>query len=199
MQQLWSYLWFRFTAVTALGKSTKISLNSDKELLRKSRLCSLIFFLHFSDFYMHSLHFPLWDQRSLYTSCFEKALGHLLSKGVWGGWCYVSALALGSGELPRWESSHQAHLPRAFQILKILNILWEKKWGSTRWWPLCQEAFKVGSQVQEETLGQEGSTGVIRILFFLSKFLVFRCQVPNPPLLPHTLVPHLLLLTEMCL
>lgn len=45
MQQLWSYLWFRFTAVTALGKSSsKISPNSDKELPRKSRLCYLFFF-----------------------------------------------------------------------------------------------------------------------------------------------------------
>lgn len=47
--------------------------------------------------------------------------------------------------------------------------------------------------------GAGGKHGVIPIMFFLSKLLVFKCQVPNPLLPPHTLVPHLLLLTEMCL
>lgn len=166
MQQLWSYLWFRFTEITALGESAfKIFLSSGKELLRKSRvwffwLIGWLGFGGFSAFLSLTDQSPFtWgmsqDQCFCYTFCFEQALGYPLWKGVLGGWCCLPALALVSGKPPRWASFLSVQLPRACQILKILSIHWGKKGERTRgegdnpcdknpsWW---------GSQVQDKTL-----------------------------------------------
>lgn len=205
MQQLWSYLWFRFTEMTALGKSAfKIFLNSEKELLRKSRVwffwlvgwafggfCAFVSFRYQSPF--------AWGmsqgQCFFCPFCFGQALGHPLWKGVWGGCCYLPALALVSGKLPRWASFLNAQLPRAFQILKILSIHCGKELGRSRGegdnLTLCQESLMVGQPGARRDPGAGEKRQVIPVLFFSWNLLGCKCQVPNPPLPPCTLTPAL--------
>lgn len=134
------------------------------------------------------LHSPLWSQCSFYTSCFEQALGHPQCKV--GGWFCVWAPALGSGELLRWTSSSlYAELPRAFQILKILDIPWQKKLGRIRGkvmvpMPGSPPGGQLGARWNR---GAGGKHKVIPVLFVLSNQLGFKCQAPDPllPLCAH--------------
>lgn len=132
--------------------------------------------------------------------CFGQALGHPPFKGVWGGCCYLPALALVSGKLPRWASFLSAQLPRAFQILKILSIHCGKELGRTRgegdnlcaknpsWW---------GSQVQDETLEQERSTRSFLFCSFPETSLVANAKFQTLHCLPACSPLLLLLLSEV--
>lgn len=218
MQQLWSYLWFRFTEITALGESAfKIFLSSGKELLRKSRVWFLGWlvdwlidwlgfgggsaFLSFTDQSAFTWGMSQ-DQCFCYIFCFEQALGYPLWKGVWGGWCYLPALALVSGKLPKWTSFLSAQLPRAFQILKILSIHWGKKVGRTRGEgdnPCARNPSWWGSQVQDRTLMQERSARSCLVCSFPQRSLFASAKYQTLHCLPACSPLHLLLLSEMCL
>lgn len=211
MQQLWSYLWFRFTEMTALGKSAfKVFLSSEKELLRKSRVwffwlvgwafggfCAFVSFRYQSPF--------AWGmaqgQCFFCPLCFGQALGHPPWKGVWGGWCYLPALALVSGKLLRWASFLSAQLPRPFQILKILRIHCGKKLGRTRGEgdnPCAKNPSWWGSQVQDETLEQERSARSFLFCSFPETSLVANAKFQTLHCLPARSLLHLLLLSEVC-
>lgn len=181
MQQLWSYLRFRFTEITALGKSAfNIFLSSEKELLRKFRvwfLCLVGWLIGwlgfwgfcFSQFYRTTslcmgdvpgpvflLHLLLWAGPGVSPA--ERALGWLI---------LLPALALVSGKLPRWASFLSAQLSRAFQILKILSIHWGGKVRSTRGEgdnPCARNPSRWGSQVPDKTLAQERSVAMSCLL-----------------------------------
>lgn len=174
MQQLWSYLWFRFTEITALGKSAlRIFLSSEKELLRKPRLWFFGWLIDWLARFLGVLLLfsVLQNNLSLHGGCprtsvfaapcaLSRPWGIPCEKGF-GGLMLLPSLALESGKLPRWVSFLSAQLPRAFQSLKILSIHWGENVRRARGEgdkPCARNPSGWGRQVQDKTLAQERSS-----------------------------------------